>query len=74
MLLTHFGETPEAEIGPGDLRAPPEVAFTMRSWPLLAQFGNYFVVLGPLMEQNLTFVLQKIKLKKNCPPLVYLYL
>ena len=39
------------------LRAPPEVAFTMRSWPLLAQFGNYFVVLGPLMEQNLTFVL-----------------
>ena len=47
------------------LRAPPKVAFTMRSWPLLAQFGNYFVVLGPLMEQNLTFVLQKIKLKKK---------
>ena len=29
-LVLVFGE-----IGPGGLRAPPEVAFAMRSWPLL---------------------------------------
>ena len=48
LLLTHFGESPKAEnlfppifwhnqkiLVQACLRAPPEVAFAMRSWPLL---------------------------------------
>ena len=37
----------------------------------LAQFWKHFGVLGPAIKQNLTFVLEKVKLLKKCPPLVY---
>ena len=40
---------------------------------ILAQFWNYFGVLGPLIEQNLTAVMQKVKRLKKCPPLIPLW-
>ena len=56
------------------VKVPSDIYISVMSIFGQGTLAKYFGVLRPPIEQNLTLVLEKVKLLKKCPPLIYRFM